>query len=107
MSKDEVLWPNSDDDLQVSEDAKDLITGLLKKNPLQRTGAGGAQEIKIHSFFLYLNWDNLLRNKAEFVPQLDGPDDTSYFDTRAERYNVIFARFLPNGLFHVKRFNVV
>ncbi|RNA36720.1 microtubule-associated serine threonine- kinase 3 [Brachionus plicatilis] len=24
---------------------------------------------------------------AEFIPQLDGPDDTSYFDTRSERYN--------------------
>ena len=89
----EILWPEDDDELiHIPEDAKNLINGLLTHDPVKRLGAGGAVEIKEHNFFNWDNgaifdWDNLLRNKADFIPQLDGPDDTSYFDTRAERYN--------------------
>lgn len=36
-----------------------------------------------HNFFLGLNWTALLRQKAEFIPQLDGEDDTSYFDSKS------------------------
>ncbi|XP_013079092.2 microtubule-associated serine/threonine-protein kinase 3-like isoform X6 [Biomphalaria glabrata] len=81
-----IQWPD-EDDWQVRDDAKDLIKGLLQHDPLQRLGTGGAQEVKEHVFFTGLNWENLLRQKAEFVPQLDGEDDTSYFDSRIDRYN--------------------
>ncbi len=54
---------------------------------MNRLGADGVIDIKKHVFFLHLDWDNLLRNKAQFIPDLDGPDDTTYFDTRSERYN--------------------
>uniref|UniRef100_A0A3Q3K391 PDZ domain-containing protein n=1 Tax=Monopterus albus TaxID=43700 RepID=A0A3Q3K391_MONAL len=30
---------------------------------------------------------SLLRQKAEFIPQLESEDDTSYFDTRSDRYH--------------------
>ncbi|RNA15469.1 microtubule-associated serine threonine- kinase, partial [Brachionus plicatilis] len=84
----EIGWPDDDDELiQIPEDAKNLITSLLTHDPMKRLGANGAIEIKQHSFFNFLDWKNLLRIKAEFIPQLDGPDDTSYFDTRSERYN--------------------
>lgn len=84
----EILWPDEDDELiDIPDDAKNLITGLLTHDPLKRLGAVGAMEVKQHPFFNFLDWNNLLRNKAEFIPQLDGPDDTSYFDTRSERYN--------------------
>lgn len=36
--------------------------------------------MKEHQFFVGLDWTALLRQKAEFIPQLDGEDDTSYFD---------------------------
>jgi hypothetical protein len=89
----EILWPEDDDELiHIPEEAKNLINGLLTHDPSKRLGANGAIEIKDHDFFNWDNgsifdWDNLLRNKADFIPQLDGPDDTSYFDTRVERYN--------------------
>jgi hypothetical protein len=60
---------------------------LLTHDPLLRLGAGGAIEIKNHELFNQLDWDNLLFRKADFIPNLEGPDDTSYFDTRSERYN--------------------
>lgn len=42
---------------------------------------GGASEVKQHPFFLGLDWNGLLRQKAEFIPQLEAEDDTSYFDS--------------------------
>ena len=83
----EIIWPDDDDELRIPDDAKELINGLLTHDPVNRLGADGAIEIKKHMFFLHLDWDNLLRNKAKFIPDLNGPDDTSYFDTRSDRYN--------------------
>ncbi|XP_054162036.1 microtubule-associated serine/threonine-protein kinase 3-like isoform X2 [Oppia nitens] len=83
---DEIEWPD-EDDWSMNDDSKDIINQLLQHNPIDRLGAGGAHEVKEHSFFDGINWEALLRQKAEFVPQLDGEDDTSYFDSRAERYN--------------------
>ncbi|XP_046356906.2 microtubule-associated serine/threonine-protein kinase 3-like isoform X5 [Haliotis rufescens] len=82
----EIEWP-LEDEWQGRDDAKDLITRLLTNNPVARLGTTGAQEVKEHLFFMGLNWESLLRQKAEFVPQLDDDEDTSYFDTRTDRYN--------------------
>uniref|UniRef100_A0A672JQJ0 non-specific serine/threonine protein kinase n=1 Tax=Salarias fasciatus TaxID=181472 RepID=A0A672JQJ0_SALFA len=82
---DEIIWPEGDDALPA--DAQDLITRLLRQSPLDRLGTGGASEVKQHPFFQGLDWNGLLRQKAEFIPQLEAEDDTSYFDTRSERYH--------------------
>ncbi|NWS55357.1 MAST4 kinase, partial [Chunga burmeisteri] len=82
---DEINWPEEDE--APPPDAQDLITLLLRQNPLERLGTGGAYEVKQHQFFRSLDWNSLLRQKAEFIPQLESEDDTSYFDTRSERYH--------------------
>ena len=46
--------------------------------------AGGAAEVKQHQFFHNLDWNSLLRQKAEFIPQLESEDDTSYFDSESK-----------------------
>ncbi|XP_076868167.1 microtubule-associated serine/threonine-protein kinase 1 isoform X3 [Brachyhypopomus gauderio] len=83
---DEINWPEGED--SPPADAQELVTLLLRQNPLERLGtAGGAYEVKHHKFFHNLDWNSLLRQKAEFIPQLESEDDTSYFDTRSERYH--------------------
>ncbi|XP_043555067.1 microtubule-associated serine/threonine-protein kinase 2 isoform X2 [Chiloscyllium plagiosum] len=82
---DEIAWPDGDDALP--PDAEDLISKLLRQNPLERLGAGSVYEVKQHRFFTELDWNSLLRQKAEFIPQLESEDDTSYFDTRSDRYH--------------------
>ncbi|XP_032103314.1 microtubule-associated serine/threonine-protein kinase 2 isoform X6 [Sapajus apella] len=82
---DEIVWPEGDDALP--PDTQDLTSKLLHQNPLERLGTGGAYEVKEHPFFTGLDWTGLLRQKAEFIPQLESEDDTSYFDTRSERYH--------------------
>nr|XP_014342783.1 PREDICTED: microtubule-associated serine/threonine-protein kinase 1 [Latimeria chalumnae] len=82
---DEIVWPHGDEALPA--DAQHLIACLLQTNPLLRLGAGGAHEVKQHTFFKDLDWNGLLRQKAEFIPHLESEEDTSYFDTRSDRYH--------------------
>ena len=77
----DIQWPD-EDDWQVRDDAKDLIQCLLQHDKLLRLGTQGAQEVKEHVFFSSVDWETLLRQKAEFVPQLDNEEDTSYFDSK-------------------------
>ena len=42
----------------------------------------GDTGVRDHHFFEDVNWQDLLREKAEFfIPQLQGDEDTSYFDS--------------------------
>ncbi|XP_039303288.1 microtubule-associated serine/threonine-protein kinase 3 isoform X2 [Solenopsis invicta] len=83
---DDIEWPD-EDDWPVQSEAKDIITVLLHQSPRERLGTGGSHEVKEHLYFYGVNWNSLLRQKAEFVPQLINDEDTSYFDTRMDRYN--------------------
>ncbi|XP_051897750.1 microtubule-associated serine/threonine-protein kinase 1-like isoform X2 [Pristis pectinata] len=82
---DDIMWPDGDEALPA--DAQHLISSLLQPNPLDRLGTGGTYEVKQHSFFKDLDWNSLLRQKAEFIPHLESEEDTSYFDTRSDRYH--------------------
>ena len=64
-----------------------VITLLLQQSPLDRLGTGGAAEVKEHLYFAGIDWANLLRMKADFIPQLEDEEDISYFDSRLDRYN--------------------
>jgi microtubule-associated serine/threonine kinase len=80
-TSDDIEWPDSDE-WPIQEEVKDLISALLVRDPNYRLGTvGGAHEVKEHVYFKGLDWNSLLRQKAEFVPQLDNEDDTSYFDS--------------------------
>uniref|UniRef100_A0A0N5AG00 non-specific serine/threonine protein kinase n=1 Tax=Syphacia muris TaxID=451379 RepID=A0A0N5AG00_9BILA len=82
----ELEFPDGEEALP--REAESMIALLLEKNPAQRLGTlGGAQQISAQAFFSNLDFRNLLRQKAEFVPQLESDEDTSFFDTRSDRYN--------------------
>ncbi|KAJ3578149.1 hypothetical protein NPX13_g2417 [Xylaria arbuscula] len=82
-----IEWP--EDEEMVSPEAKDLINRLLCVDPQERLGknleekfASGGEEIRNHPWFADVNWDTLLQDEAQFVPQLENPEDTEYFDSR-------------------------
>ena len=84
----EVEWPGPDD-WEVSSEARDLVIRLLQHDPADRLGTAGAAAVKEHAWFSLtppLDWGGLLRVKAEFIPQLQGEEDTRYFDTREGQY---------------------
>ncbi|ETP14532.1 AGC protein kinase [Phytophthora nicotianae CJ01A1] len=71
--------------------ACDLINQLLVKNPDERLSS--MDKIKQHRFFSRMftcpeDWQRLLRREFEtpFVPKLNGPFDTSFFQTIDDEY---------------------
>lgn len=62
--------------------AKDLIKRLLTVNPENRLGFKGADEIKLHPYFTGTNWDQLFNEVPSFIPTVEDPSSTDYFDAR-------------------------
>jgi serine/threonine-protein kinase RIM15 len=84
-----IQWPDEADCEPMSEEAKDLINKLLCMDPKERLGANqdekyssGGEEIRSHAWFEGINWDSLLEDEAQFVPEPENPEDTEYFDAR-------------------------
>lgn len=98
-----------------SLEVRDLVQKLLIKDPSHRLGSvdpfsndrslpqyvqDETFSIKTHDFFSLalddgngegeveegLDWDRLLENQANWIPELDDLNDTSYFDLREDRY---------------------
>lgn len=83
-----IMWPD-ESEYGISDEAKDLINKLLCMEPQQRLGANreekyasGGEEIRSHPWFEGINWDTLLQDEAQFVPNPENPEDTEYFDSR-------------------------
>ncbi|KAL1131989.1 hypothetical protein AAG570_011599 [Ranatra chinensis] len=76
----EVKFPRS-----ISSQAKDLLSGLLVKDPNKRLGGGpyDAEDIKAHPFFSPINWTDLYHKRIQppFKPQVVSDTDTRYFDS--------------------------
>lgn len=68
------------DDLEISKEAMDLICRFLT-DAEQRIGREhGVEEIKKHPFFKGIDWDNIRKMQAPFLPNLKSKEDVSYFD---------------------------
>ena len=66
-------------DANLSYEAQDLISRFVT-NAESRLGRNGVDEIKRHPFFRNVDWDNIRKAKAPFVPQLTNDVDNRYFD---------------------------
>jgi len=79
IQKGNVKFPKK---IQTSEEVKDLILKLLEKDPKNRLGNNGFDEIRKHPFFNNLDFDEIENKKipAPFIPQLNNNTDVQYFD---------------------------
>ncbi|KAG2180623.1 hypothetical protein INT44_003630 [Umbelopsis vinacea] len=75
--QDELRFPD-----EVSESARDLLRGLLNRDPNERLGNFGTQHIKNHPFFASMDWRKLMAKKVQppFKPSVESAYDTSNFD---------------------------
>jgi len=67
---------------QLPYSTSDFITKLLSKRAADRIGSCGNEEVKSHSYFKNVSWENLLDRKyaPSFIPIIHA-GDTSKFDT--------------------------
>jgi len=76
----EVRFPKN-----LTSEAKELLGGLLIKDPAKRLGGGpeDAQAVKEHAFFASINWTDLEKKRITppFKPQVISDTDTRYFDS--------------------------
>ena len=65
-----------------TDEATSLLIGLLKRNPKDRLGQNGVDEVKRHIFFDGMDWEALKerRIKAPFVPEIQDDLDLSNID---------------------------
>jgi len=68
---------------EVTPSARSILAGLLTRDPAQRLGVNGAEEIKRHPFFEKIHWQRLAQKKVQppFKPSVRSPVDVSNFDT--------------------------
>ncbi|KAI8973365.1 hypothetical protein BDF20DRAFT_837315 [Mycotypha africana] len=82
--EDNILYP-----INMSKDSVSICESLLERNPEKRLGGGkgDAQEVKGHSFFAGVNWDDMLAKRVQppFLPTVKGRADTSNFDEEFTR----------------------
>lgn len=65
--------------MPISFEVIDLISRLLA-DPRVRLGVNGAEEIKNHSWFKDINWNDIKSMQPPFRPQLESSIDSKYFD---------------------------
>jgi serine/threonine-protein kinase RIM15 len=94
-----IAWP-PEDDCPVSPEAMDLMNKLMCLDPAQRLGANaeekfanGGDEVRNHPWFGEINWETLREDEASFVPNLENPEDTEYFDARGATLTSFAAEF--------------
>ncbi|KAI9745785.1 MAG: hypothetical protein M4579_007630, partial [Chaenotheca gracillima] len=81
-------WPD-EEEMPASAEVKDLMNKLMCTNPRDRFGANidekfscGGQEIRDHPWFRGMQWETVLQDEAQFIPNPENPEDTEYFDAR-------------------------
>ncbi|KAJ7781081.1 hypothetical protein B0H16DRAFT_1497019 [Mycena metata] len=71
-----------DEWVDFSPEARDFMSSLMTLDPATRLGVNGADEVKAHPFFDGIEWDKVTSTEAAFIPQVDDPESTDYFDPR-------------------------
>ena len=88
-----IRWPQKEKHgFEISSTAQDLITKLLIKDKMKRLGKEhDIDDIISHPWFKEFDVEDLLQKKipAPFVPQISNPDDTSHFDEKFSKLEVV------------------
>uniref|UniRef100_A0A8B9RFQ4 Serine/threonine-protein kinase Sgk1 n=1 Tax=Astyanax mexicanus TaxID=7994 RepID=A0A8B9RFQ4_ASTMX len=95
LHKSLVLKPN------VSNAGRELLEGLLQKDRTKRLGVkDDFLELKYHTFFSPINWDDLMARKISppFVPSVTGPTDLRHFDPEFTHLPVSTSLFNTDNL---------
>ncbi|KAJ3590088.1 hypothetical protein NHX12_008042 [Muraenolepis orangiensis] len=87
----------------LTQEARDLLKRLLKRNASSRLGAavGDAAEVQAHPFFRQINWDDLVARKFTSQTPVDSPDDSTLSESANQAF-LGFTYVAPSVLEHMK-----
>ena len=98
----EVIFPQN---IYLSNEAKDIIGKLLKKNVKERLGyASGIVEIKNHPFFKGIDFQEIENKKvaSPFVPKIENNTDVQNFDETFTKEDVDMSYIQKNNMDIIK-----
>lgn len=84
----DIEWPVGDEAL--SDEAMNAVESMLTMLPADRPGA---DECKTMKFFESIEFENIQQVEPPFVPSLDDPLDTGYFQARNEMQHLKLSNF--------------
>jgi serum/glucocorticoid-regulated kinase 2 len=76
----------------IDEDLCDLIQRLLSKDPSERLGVNGYDEVKNHPWFDTIDWDSLcMKNrKSPYIPVIEPDYERIYEDYLRSKSNHVY-----------------
>ncbi|XP_045066327.1 serine/threonine-protein kinase greatwall-like isoform X2 [Coregonus clupeaformis] len=84
----DIPWPEGEEEL--SHNSRNAIEILLTMDMNKRAGL---KELRSHTLFAGLDWDNLQNQSMLFIPQPEDETDTSYFDARNTAQHLVMSGF--------------
>ena len=92
--------------VNLSSDAKELITKLLERNPDKRLGRqNGFEEIKSMNFFNGVDFEGILNKtvEADFKPTISGSLDVHNFDSMFTSEEIQMTQISENTLKEIRK----
>jgi len=92
---------------EIPEDAKDLLSKLLERNPDSRLS--DPSEMKRHPFYASIDWDKLIKKEIvpPFIPETSGEDDLRNIDTVFVEESLESSDEKPDEQFTLENFTYV
>ncbi|CAD5111369.1 DgyrCDS685 [Dimorphilus gyrociliatus] len=85
-----------DDEVEISDEAKNLIRGLIAPANI-RFGSSGISDFQSHPFFKGIDWERIRDQPAPYIPEVSGDADTSNFSFDDSDYNPPQESRRPSG----------
>lgn len=90
---------------KISDEAKDFISQLVKRDPVERLGSkNDIEDIKVHPFFASIDWDKLYNREIEPPKLVSSSDEFSNFDREFTSEPVVDSYAAPSSLENAQAF---
>lgn len=87
----DIEWPKDEEAL--SQDAVDVVEAMLTMDPNLRPGPA---EYKQMTYFNSIDFDDIMAKEPPFIPNVDDPQDTGYFNAKNQIQHLKMSNYEEN-----------